>query len=100
MDGAQITYRLSPEKNKQLIAERQISFEDVIAALDNNQLLEVVNHPNQQKYPNQQIFVVQIKDYVYLVPFVVEKHDSIFLKTVFASRKAKKKHSTEGNKND
>ncbi len=52
-------------------------------------LLDVLVHHNQEKYPNQKIFVVFIRDYTYCVPFVEEK-DKIFLKTIFPSRKIHK----------
>ncbi len=47
----------------------------------------VVMHPNQDKYPGQMISLVQVDDYVYLVPFV-ETESEIFLKTIIPSRKA------------
>jgi len=52
-------------------------------------LLDVLEHPNQEKYKGQKVFVVQIDEYVYLVPFV-ETEDEVFLKTVIPSRKATK----------
>ena len=66
------TVRYSLEKNKILKSTRDISFEDVILALENGYLLDDVEHPNKEKYPNQNIFIIliQIKDYVYLVPYV------------------------------
>lgn len=33
------TYTFSIDKNKKLIDEREISFDEIIAALDNNQIL-------------------------------------------------------------
>jgi hypothetical protein len=33
-------------------------------------VLDVLEHPNQQRHGGQQILVVQRDDYVYLVPFV------------------------------
>jgi len=30
-------------------------------------LLDTIEHPNRQKYPNQRIFIINIEDYVYLV---------------------------------
>lgn len=84
-------YRFSAEKNKKLIVERQMSFEEVIAAIYNNQLVDVVAHPNQ-KYPDQQLYVVAIRGYLYWVPFVLESDGSIFLKTVLASRKSTKQY--------
>jgi hypothetical protein len=93
MNYARIRYQFSAEKNLWLILKRQISFEEVIGAIDNGQLLNIVAHPNQEKYPNQKMYVLKIKGYVYLVPFVAVDQQTIFLKTIFASRKAKKKYT-------
>lgn len=73
-----------------MIKERDISFEEIIAAIDANNLLDVLDHPHPEKYQNQQIYVVAAKDYIYLVPFVMEENGDIFLKTIIPSRKAKK----------
>ena len=85
-------YTFSPEKNIKLIEERNISFEEIIAAIENNHIADILEHPNQKKYGNQKIYVVFVKEYVYLVPFVVESDGNIFLKTIIPSRKAKKKY--------
>jgi hypothetical protein len=77
----------SEEKNELLKVERQISFEDVVFYIEMGYLLDVLEHPNQEKYKGQKIFVVQISDYVYLVPFTEDDHE-IFLKTIIPSRKA------------
>ena len=79
------------EKNELLKEERQISFEDVVFYISQGFLLDVLEHPNQEKYQGQKIFVVQIDDYAYLVPFV-ESEQGIFLKTIIPSRKATKKY--------
>ena len=79
------------EKNELLKAERQISFEDVVFYIEMGFLLDVLEHPNQEKYKGQKIFVVQIEDYAYLIPFVEDEHE-IFLKTISPSRKATKKY--------
>lgn len=76
-------------KNQQLIAERGISFEDVVFCIQQGRLLDDVEHPNSDKYPGQRLFVVNIDDYVHLVPYV-ESRKEIFLKTVIPSRKATK----------
>ena len=90
------TIRYSLEKNEVLKSSRDISFEDVILALDNGYLLDDITHPNKEKYPNQNIFIIliQIKDYVYLVPYI-EDDTSIFLKTIIPSRKMNKKYNTK-----
>ena len=93
------TIRYSLEKNEILKRERDISFEDIILALESGNLLDDVEHPNQEKYPNQNIFIilVQVKDYVYLVPYV-EDEKSIFLKTIIPSRKMNKKYNKKESK--
>ncbi len=53
-------YGFSAEKNQQLISERNISFDEIISALDNGNLLDVLELPNQEKYPQQRIYVVDI----------------------------------------
>jgi len=79
------------EKNKLLEAERQISFEDIVFRIQSGSLLDILEHPNQEKYKGQQIFVVQVDEYVYLVPFVEDEHE-VFLKTIIPSRKATKRY--------
>lgn len=81
-------------KNQQLISERGISFEDIVFYLQQGALLDDIEHPNSDKYPNQRVFVISINDYVYLVPYV-ENTKGIFLKTVIPSRKATKAYLGE-----
>jgi len=75
------------EKNQLLMGERGVSFEDVLFALQAGRLLDDLVHPNNNKYPGQRIFVVEIDEYAWLVPYV-ENEDEIFLKSVIPSRKA------------
>ena len=84
-------FNWNDEKNSQLIKERGISFEEVVFCIQNGGILDRVEYPNKEKYPNQRIFIVLINDYVYLVPYV-ENEDEIFLKTIIPSRKAKKEY--------
>ena len=86
--------RYSLEKNELLKEQRDVSFEDVILALESGKLLDDIEHPNKEKYPNQNIFIIliQIKNYVYLVPYV-EDDTSIFLKTIIPSRQMNKKYN-------
>ena len=80
-------YKWNKEKNERLKTERGISFEQIAMHIERGDLLDIATHPNQSKYPNQQILVVVINDYVYLVPFV-ENENGKFLKTIIPSRKA------------
>ena len=79
------------EKNQELIVERGISFEEVVFFVQEGNLLDDLKHPNEKKYPRQRIFIVNIDNYAYLVPYV-EETDEIFLKTIIPSRKATKQY--------
>lgn len=84
----------NPTKNQQIIAERGISFEDIVFYMQQGQLLDDIEHPNRNKYPDQRIFVINVDGYAYLVPYVEDRNE-IFLKTVIPSRKATKQYSGE-----
>jgi hypothetical protein len=79
------------EKNLNLLKERGISFDQIIALIGEGCLLDVIDHPNLERYPNQKIFVVDVDGYCYLVPYV-ENGKEIFLKTIIPSRKATKEY--------
>lgn len=95
----QYYFEFNHEKNAVLLQERGISFEQVIALIEQEgYVLNIQDHPNQSKYPNQKIYVVEIDGYCYLVPCVINK-DKVFLKTIIPSRKATKEYrKTKGNK--
>jgi hypothetical protein len=80
-------FRWNHNKNEVLKKDRSISFEEIVLAIEANGLLDVLCHPNPERYPNQSILVVTLDGYVYLVPYV-EELDYYFLKTVIPSRKA------------
>jgi len=83
------TYKFSPEKNLKLLEERGIGFEDIIAILDSRGPKAVIDHPNQDKYPGQKIYIIEIDGYAYLIPFI-RQSDTVILKTIFRSRKVTK----------
>ena len=81
-------------------------------------LLDILEHPNPERYAGQRIFVVQREDYLYLVPFPpspdrgrrglrrglaealraeadVEDEHTVLLKTIIPSRKATMQHLGE-----
>jgi hypothetical protein len=76
-------------------AERGDSFEDVVFHMMAGDILDTADHPNQERYPRQQIHVIAIEEYVYFVPFV-ESDEEVFLKTIVPSRKATKSYLGEG----
>ena len=83
-------FRWDNEKNELLKNNRGICFEQVVILMEREDILETVEHPNQNKYPGQKIATVMIDDYAYLVPYV-QKSDEIFLKIIIPSRKATNK---------
>ncbi|HEX5393048.1 MAG TPA: BrnT family toxin [Rhodocyclaceae bacterium] len=88
-------FRWNSGKNETLKAERGISFESIVVAIDAGGLLDILAHPNQAKYPRQRVLVVECDNYAYLVPFV-EEDDYFFLKTVIPSRKATRDYLNQG----
>jgi uncharacterized DUF497 family protein len=92
-------FRWSHKKNEQLKAERNISFEEIVLAIEADGLLDVLRHSNPGKYPNQRVFVVAVEQYVYLVPFV-EEADYYFLKTIIPSRKATRDYLKSGDRDE
>jgi len=88
-------FRWARDKNEALKAERGISFESVVVAIESGGLLDVLAHPNPAKYPRQRVLVVAADNYVYLVPFLEDK-DCHFLKTIIPSRKATRDYLKQG----
>lgn len=87
-------YEWNPDKNEWLKKNRKISFEQIIYHLAQGDIWKIADHPDQNKYPSQKIYFVIIEDYIYLVPYIIEK-GFIFLKTIIPNRKATKLFKTE-----
>jgi hypothetical protein len=88
-------FRWSSEKNESLAADRGSSFESITVAVGADGLLDILEHPNQSRYPGQRVLVVALDGYAYLVPFV-EEDDYVFLKTIIPSRKATREYLQRG----
>ena len=80
-----------PEKETWLKENRGVSFLHVLWHIENDDLLDVREHPNKEKYPNQKMLILKMNDYVYVVPFVQDQ-DTLFLKTIIPSRKETKRY--------
>jgi len=74
------------DKNKKLKTERGVCFEDMLYYIENELIIDIIQHPNVEKYNEQKIYLININNYVYLIPFV-EEAEYIFLKTIIPSRK-------------
>ena len=79
------------EKNEVLKKTRGVSFEQVELAIALGDLIDRVKHPNPLRYPNQKVFLVNIDNYIYSVPYV-EDNEKVLLKTIIPNRKATKKY--------
>ncbi|MEY4725396.1 MAG: hypothetical protein RLZ36_23 [Pseudomonadota bacterium] len=88
-------FRWSADKNETLQKDRHVSFEAMVVAIEAGGLLDVLIHPNAQKYPHQKVLVIERDGYVYLVPMVEEK-EYFFFKTIIPSRKATRDYLNAG----
>ena len=86
-----ITYNWNKEKNLFLKESRGISFEQIVIYIEQDSLIDIIEHPNGDRYKNQKILIINIDNYIYTVPFVQNKNER-FLKTVIPSRKFTKKY--------
>jgi uncharacterized DUF497 family protein len=73
-----------PVKERKLREERGIEIRDVAQLILENKYLDILQNPNR---PEQLIFIVPYHGYMHVVPFVVDKNETIVLKTVFPSRR-------------
>jgi uncharacterized DUF497 family protein len=88
-------FQWSAGKNEVLQEERGVSFEAIVVAIDSGGLLDILAHPNPDKYPRQRVLVVALDGYAYLIPFV-EESSFYFLKTIIPSRKATRDYLNSG----
>lgn len=80
-------YNWNKEKNEILQETRNISFEEIVEYINNGFVIMDDKHPNIDKYPNQKIYYININSYIYMVPYITENKNTIFLKTIIPSRK-------------
>jgi uncharacterized DUF497 family protein len=83
------------DKNKELQHLRNVCFEDFIQAFNEDKILDIVEHFNKDKYPNQMLFIIEINNYIYYVPFIQDE-EKYFLKNIIPSRKLNKIYKTGG----
>ena len=79
-------FRWSREKDVWLQKTRGVSFDELLTG----ELVAFVDHPNQVKYPHQKVMYVRYRQYIYVMPVLLEGSDTVFVKTAYPSRKARK----------
>ena len=86
-----ITYSWNKEKNLLLKKTREISFEQIVMHIEQGDLIDIIKHPNSDKYSSQKILIINVNNYIYTVPFI-ENLNERFLKTIIPNRKFTKKY--------
>lgn len=81
-------------KNRRLKQERDISFEQIAYTINSGGLIDIVDHPNQKKYPGQKLLIVNINGYVWVVP-AEKRGNRLRLITAYPSRKYTKRYLGE-----
>ena len=89
-------YYWSGEKNKKLIQERQISFEEIVLHIEEGYVL--AESHGKGKHKNQTHLIIEVNQYAYIVP-IIESKEGIFLKTIIPSRKMTAKYLKGGENN-
>ncbi|GHV03522.1 hypothetical protein FACS189485_06960 [Spirochaetia bacterium] len=81
-----MVFKWNEEKNNILKNTRNISFEEIVIAINNGNLIDTIINPNQIQYKGQAINLVKINNYIYAVPsFIID--DNCNLITIYKSRK-------------
>jgi uncharacterized DUF497 family protein len=76
--------RWNNEKDLWLQEHRGVSFQDIATCILSDNLIDMIENPSRD---GQEAFVIRFREYIWVVPFVLGKDDSIFLKTAYPSRK-------------
>ncbi|GEM_PF-217407 len=105
-ENVEVVFLWDTEKNQKLknsVDRNFKGFEDAVLAILEDRLLDILDNPN---YPNQFILVVEMDNYIYAIPAILEierdKEGKILFvefKTLYPSRKLFKKYKG-GVKND
>ena len=77
-------------KDSWLKSQRFISFAEIAAMIQAKEYVDVIDHPSR---PEQHYFILRIRGYTWVVPFLFDELDRIVLKTAFPSRKFHRKYT-------
>ena len=81
-------------KNEWLQLNRSISFEEISGVILDRNYRDIIENPSRE---DQFYFILDIQEYTWVVPFLVDTMDRIILKTAFPSRRFHKRY---GGKNE
>ena len=77
------------DKNEVLKQTRGVSFEEIAGIIMEKRYVDIIKNPART---GQRYFVLRMRDYTWIVPFVVDNDEVIVLKTAFPSRKYQKQY--------
>jgi len=80
------------KKNDYLKKNRGISFEEIVDLLLNGKYIDILFNSNYEK---QEIFILEIDNYIWCVPFEEIDVGTLKLKTAFKSRKMNRKYRSK-----
>jgi len=80
------------KKAYKLKTERNIDIDEIIEIISTRKYIKIMKNPKRE---GQQIFILLYKDYIHVVPFVIDNAENIIIKTVFASRSFHKIYGDE-----
>ena len=96
-----MTFNWDDAKNGHLKDLRNISFEEIVICIRDGRVVSVLEHPQKEIYKNQFLYLIEYKNYIYVVPHVYdEKKQEIFLKTIYPSRKYTSRYLGEERQNE
>lgn len=72
------------DKNLWLQLNRDISFEVITDKILHKQYIDILENPARDE---QLIFIMELNNYTWVVPFLVNDEDEIVLKTAYPSRR-------------
>ena len=84
------------KKNEKLMLERNISFDEISQMIIDGKYLDIIENPVRE---GQMYFVMDMQEYTWIVPFLIDKEANIVLKTAFQSRKYHRKYKGEIDEN-
>jgi len=82
-------------KNNKLKRERKVSFEKIARIINSGGLIDILDHPNQKKYPGQKLLIININGYAWVVP-AERRGNRLRLITAYPSRKYTKRYLGAG----
>ena len=65
-------FRFDPSKDAMLREVRGFGYDDIILSIEAGGLISQTPHPNQEKYPHQEMLYVKMHDGIYMVPCIYE----------------------------